>query len=84
MLCILNALLDGKDRVEELESVDHQSKINFDHGHKKTPLGRSSLPEDIASAVIWLEANPAITGIDLIVDGGQHLAPSNRDVMFTV
>ena len=63
---------------------EHQSKINFDHGHKKTPLGRSSLPEDIVSAVIWLEANPAITGIDLIVDGGQHLAPSNRDVMFTV
>ena len=63
---------------------EHQSKINFDRGHKKTPLGRSSLPEDIASAVIWLEANPAITGIDLIVDGGQHLAPLNRDVMFTV
>ena len=63
---------------------EHQSKVNFDNGHKKAPLGRSSLPEDIASAVIWLEANPAITGIDLIVDGGQHLAPSNRDVMFTV
>ena len=63
---------------------EHQSKSNFEEGHKKTPLGRSSMPADIASAVVWLESNPAITGIDLIVDGGQHLLPSNRDVMFTV
>jgi len=63
---------------------EHQSKKNFEDGYKKTPLGRSSNPDDIASAIIWLEKNPAITGINLIVDGGQHLLPSARDVMFTV
>ena len=44
-------------------------------GTKKLHLDAQASSEDIASAVIWLEANPAITGIDLIVDGGQHLAP---------
>jgi NAD(P)-dependent dehydrogenase (short-subunit alcohol dehydrogenase family) len=54
----------------------------FAHAHALTPLGRSSTPEDIARAVRFLAESPAITGIDLAVDGGQHLSPQPRDVLF--
>jgi NAD(P)-dependent dehydrogenase (short-subunit alcohol dehydrogenase family) len=47
-----------------------------------TPLGRSSTPEDIAKAAVFLAESSAITGTTLYVDGGQHLIPSSRDVMF--
>ena len=47
-----------------------------------TPLGRSSTPADIARAVRFLLESPAITGIDLLVDGGQHLSAQPRDVLF--
>jgi hypothetical protein len=32
----------------------------------------------------FLLESPAITGTTLLVDGGQHLAPQTRDVMFLV
>ncbi len=47
-----------------------------------TPLGRSSTPDDIADAVLFAAESRAITGTTLIVDGGQHLVPTTRDVMF--
>jgi NAD(P)-dependent dehydrogenase (short-subunit alcohol dehydrogenase family) len=59
-----------------------QSQDEFEAAHRKTPLGRSSRPEDIAKAVLFAIENPAITGSTLIVDGGQHLTPTPRDVMF--
>lgn len=37
------------------------------------PLGRHATPEQVAAAVVFLLANPAITGQILYVDGGQHL-----------
>jgi NAD(P)-dependent dehydrogenase (short-subunit alcohol dehydrogenase family) len=54
----------------------------FAKAHKLTALGRSSTPEDIARAVRFLIESPAITGIDLAVDGGQHLVGQPRDVLF--
>jgi NAD(P)-dependent dehydrogenase (short-subunit alcohol dehydrogenase family) len=54
----------------------------FAKAHKLTALGRSSTPEDIAHAVRFLIESPAITGIDLAVDGGQHLIGQSRDVLF--
>ena len=54
----------------------------FAQAHTLTPLRRSSTPEDIARAVRFLAESPAITGIDLAVDGGQHLAAQPRDVLF--
>lgn len=54
----------------------------FARAHKLTALGRSSTPEDIAHAVRFLIESPAITGIDLAVDGGQHLIGQARDVLF--
>ncbi|GAP37744.1 SDR family oxidoreductase [Piscinibacter sakaiensis] len=55
---------------------------HFAVAHQATPLGRSSTPEDIAAAVAYLVAAPAVTGTTLLVDGGQHLLPQARDVYF--
>jgi len=59
-----------------------QTRAEFAKAHRRTPLGRSSVPDDIANAVCFLVNAPAITGSTLIVDGGQHLVPTERDVMF--
>jgi NAD(P)-dependent dehydrogenase (short-subunit alcohol dehydrogenase family) len=57
-------------------------EAEFAAAHKLTALGRSSTPEDIARAVRFLLESPAITGVDLVVDGGQHLCGQPRDVLF--
>lgn len=59
-----------------------QSEAGFQQAHTITPLGSSSTPDDIAAAVCYLADAKAITGTTLIVDGGQHLIPLARDVMF--
>jgi NAD(P)-dependent dehydrogenase (short-subunit alcohol dehydrogenase family) len=59
-----------------------QTPEAFAKAHTKTPLGRSSTPEDVAATVCFVADNPAITGTTILVDGGQHLIPSHRDVMF--
>ncbi len=59
-----------------------QTEQDFQIAHKNTPLGRSSTPEDIASAVRFILDSPAITGTTIMVDGGQHLIPLSQDVMF--
>ena len=59
-----------------------QSEEGFAKAHTRTPLGRSSTPEDIAAAVVYAAGARAMTGTTLLVDGGQHLLPSPRDVMF--
>ena len=63
---------------------EHQSQANFNQAHKKTPLGKACSALDIAKAVHWLEENKSITGINLTIDGGQHLNKISRDVMFTI
>jgi NAD(P)-dependent dehydrogenase (short-subunit alcohol dehydrogenase family) len=60
----------------------HQSGADFAQAHQVTPLGRSSTPDDIADAVCYLASAGAVTGTTLLVDGGQHLLPTQRDVMF--
>jgi NAD(P)-dependent dehydrogenase (short-subunit alcohol dehydrogenase family) len=59
-----------------------QSTSGFANAHTKTPLGRSSTPDDVAATVCFIAESPAITGTTIVVDGGQHLIPSERDVMF--
>jgi NAD(P)-dependent dehydrogenase (short-subunit alcohol dehydrogenase family) len=59
-----------------------QTEEGFAKAHKMTPLGRSSTPEDVASAVCFAAENQSMTGTTLLVDGGQHLIPLQRDVMF--
>ena len=59
-----------------------QSEAGFAQAHTATPLGRSSTPQDIAGAVVYAASARALTGTTLVVDGGQHLVPLARDVMF--
>jgi NAD(P)-dependent dehydrogenase (short-subunit alcohol dehydrogenase family) len=59
-----------------------QSEAGFAQAHQATPLGRSSSAQDIVDAVCYLAGARAVTGTTLIVDGGQHLMPLPRDVMF--
>ena len=59
-----------------------QSAEGFAQAHQATPLGRSSEPQDIADAVCYLASARGVTGTTLLVDGGQHLMPLARDVMF--
>ncbi|MBX3599822.1 MAG: SDR family oxidoreductase [Rubrivivax sp.] len=58
------------------------SAEEFAAAHRMTPLQRSSTPADVARAVHFLLESPAITGTTLLVDGGQHLQPQPRDVLF--
>lgn len=59
-----------------------QTEDGFDQAHRATPLGRSSSAQDIVDAVCYLAGARAVTGTTLLVDGGQHLVPLPRDVMF--
>jgi NAD(P)-dependent dehydrogenase (short-subunit alcohol dehydrogenase family) len=59
-----------------------QTEDGFSKAHQMTPFGKSSTPSDIAKAAAFLASSSAITGTTLYVDGGQHLQPSSRDVMF--
>jgi len=59
-----------------------QSEDGFAQAHVQTPLNRSSTPQDIADAVVYAAMARALTGTTLVVDGGQHLVPLARDVMF--
>jgi NAD(P)-dependent dehydrogenase (short-subunit alcohol dehydrogenase family) len=61
-----------------------QSVRNFEQASQLTSLGYSSTPQDIAQAVVYLARAKAVTGTTLLVDGGQHLIASERDVMFLV
>lgn len=58
------------------------TEAEFGRARTLTPLERSSTPEDIARAVLFLLTSPAITGTTLLVDGGQHLQGQPRDVLF--
>lgn len=60
----------------------NQSADDFHKAHQLTPLNKSSTPNDIAKAAVFLAGAGAITGTTLYVDGGQHLMSSERDVMF--
>lgn len=59
-----------------------QTVEGFTKAHQMTPLNKSSTPSDVAKAAVFLAEANAITGTTLYVDGGQHLLPSTRDVMF--
>ncbi len=54
----------------------------FERAHAHAPLGQSSTSADIVAAVLFLAGASAITGVNLIVDGGQHLLGLERDVMY--
>ena len=59
-----------------------QSDADFARKHDRTILQRGSTPQDVAHALMYILSAPAMTGTTLMVDGGQHLTPSSRDVAF--
>ena len=59
-----------------------QSDADFAQKHNQTILQRGSTPEDLAHALLYILSAPSMTGTTLMVDGGQHLTASARDVMF--
>ncbi len=58
------------------------SAQQFDAAQRLNPLQRTSTPQDVARAVRFLIESPAITGTNLLVDGGQHLTGQARDVLY--
>ena len=56
-----------------------QTEEAFQKTHRLAPLGHSSRPDDIAQAILFILNSPCITGVDLPVDGGQHLVGMARD-----
>jgi NAD(P)-dependent dehydrogenase (short-subunit alcohol dehydrogenase family) len=60
-----------------LQSV-HQTDHEFDAEVKSTILHRGPTPEEIAAAVRFILAAPAMTGQMIALDGGQHLTWSER------
>lgn len=59
-----------------------QSDDNFKRVHDNNLTRMGTRVEDVANAVAYLASAENITGALLPVDGGQHLVPSARDVMF--
>ncbi len=50
-----------------------QSEAQFRRQSQSTPLGRGTAPDEIAAAVRFILAAPALTGQMIALDGGQHL-----------
>jgi NAD(P)-dependent dehydrogenase (short-subunit alcohol dehydrogenase family) len=61
-----------------------QSAENFAVASQANLLRRPIEPSHVAQAVFFLATNPAVTGVSLAVDNGQHLVPTARDIMFVV
>jgi NAD(P)-dependent dehydrogenase (short-subunit alcohol dehydrogenase family) len=62
-----------------LQSV-HQSRADFDAQAAAVPLQRGTSPAEIAAAVQFILASPAMTGQMIALDGGQHLAWATPDI----
>lgn len=59
-----------------------QTEDGFARAHARVLLGRGSMVEDIVGALRFILSARAMTGHTLLIDGGQHLQASERDVMF--
>ena len=63
-------------------STGKQTEENFARAHSRALLGKSSEVSDVVQAVKYLVEAPAVTGVTITVDGGQHMYPTKRDVQF--
>ena len=61
-----------------------QTQANFDQASQMNLLRRAIDPDQVAATCLFMANNPALTGVTLAVDNGQHLVPLHRDVMFVV
>ena len=61
---------------------DAQTPQGFAKAQKLNPLGQGCTPEQMVGALRFILTTPAMTGQVITIDGGQHLAPPGRDVLF--
>lgn len=59
-----------------------QSQTNFDLASRANLLRQPIDARDVAQSVVFLASNPALTGTTIRADNGQHLVPTERDIMF--
>ncbi|MEJ0078170.1 MAG: SDR family oxidoreductase [Alphaproteobacteria bacterium] len=72
----VNAVAPGPTMASARQDPD-----DFARQAAAVPLGHGPTPEEVAAAVIYLASAPSITGVTLIVDGGQHLAWQTPDAI---
>ena len=58
-----------------------QTPDNFNTASRVNLLRQPIDPAQVAQSVLFLAQNPALNGVSLPVDNGQHLVPLGRDVM---
>jgi NAD(P)-dependent dehydrogenase (short-subunit alcohol dehydrogenase family) len=61
-----------------------QNATNFERASRANLLRRPIDPADVARSCVFLAGTPSVTGTTLCVDNGQHLVPTERDIMFVV
>ena len=59
-----------------------QGTVNFDLARTANLMRCPTDSKDVAQTAVFLAQNPSITGVTVCVDNGQHLIPSQRDIMF--
>lgn len=61
-----------------------QTEAEFAVSSRLNLLGRTTSATDIAEAAFMLLTGPIANGTHLFVDGGQHMVPQRRDVLYLV
>jgi NAD(P)-dependent dehydrogenase (short-subunit alcohol dehydrogenase family) len=61
-----------------------QTAENFETARSVNLLRRPIDPEDVVKTAVFMAETAALTGVTLCVDNGQHLVPTESDVMFVV
>ena len=59
-----------------------QTQESFERAWRATPTGRSTTPDEIANAVVFLQNTKGVTGDTIFLDGGERLLRRARDVAF--
>ena len=59
-----------------------QTEDEYQQAHQLNPLSCGAEVEDITRAAKMLLDTPSMTGHTIVIDGGLHLRPPNRDVAF--
>ena len=59
-----------------------QTQAGFEHAWSAPPLGRSSIPDEIADACRFILETPSLNGQILVLDGGESLVGRQRDIAF--